>query len=826
MPAAEQPSRHPHLRLVVENRSGDRRTHPAPPTPPPLRARETFAPAVSQSVARALATVSAPQGVAGFNPNLVLRIPLAKGTPVDTFADRLREVNIVTVSIEPSRAIVAFREGTDLTEFQAAMAAYAAGPRTGINRSTGEPYKSTKWDVFEYMDPLGLRTWSREDRVGTRLSAVIGPDGRHPSDAVQVLDVEMWHRGTRDLAAASLQTLREIVSREDRPQNRVHDSFVGDQLCLARVSVDRATLNELLELDLVSELELPPTPVFHAEEIRTLTPKNFASVVAPPADGPALCMVDSGVNTGHPFLAKHVAHASAVLRNSTSAADQNGHGTMVAGLAVFGSIRACYGSGVFASTVRLYSARILNDQNRFEDESLIVRQTEEAILRYYNAPYNCRVFNLSIGSAEPAFRPDGERQTVWAERLDYLCRTLKILIVVSAGNYSSVFTTRSEEAERFKATYPAYLLDHEARLNDPATAAIPVTVGSIAEHDVHAVRQGLGANDIVSPLAAVDHPSPFTRVGLGLAGAIKPEFVEYGGNAVFTGTMSSRRVVHEPGTAVMSLSNKPLERLFSFNAGTSFAAPLVARRAALTWSALAALLETQPDPNLVRAVLGVSARVPSSMKAAVTDESSLFRFAGYGQIDEARAFNSFNNDVTMVAEGKQKLDTFSVYAVPIPDVMLQAAGVKTIRVALAYDPPVRRRRMDYLGVDMAFQMIRGKTLDEVIAAYRALDPSVETEPTIAGSAVIAFLPKSRPRKVAHKRAASTLQVGEFKFRQDASHYGNLYWLVVRSQRRWAPSPEFETQDYGIAVSLSANTDELYANVSLQLRQRTRIRTRG
>ena len=826
MPAAEQPSRHPHLRLVVENRSGNRRTHPAPPTPPPPRARETFAPAVSQSVARALATVSAPRGVASFNPNLVLRIPLAKGTPVDTLAERLREVNIVPVSIEPGRAIVAFREGTDLTEFQAAMATYAAGPKPGVNRSTGEPFKSTKWDVFEYMEPLGLRTWTREDRVGTRLSSIIGVDGRHLNDAVLVLDVEMWHRGTRNLASSSLQSLREIVLRADRPQNRVHDSFVGEQLCLARVSVDTATLDELLDLDLVSELELPPTPVFHAEETRAITPRDFADVAAPPADGPSLCIVDSGVSDGHPFLSKHVAHASAILKSTTSPADLNGHGTMVAGLAVFGSIRACYGSGVFASTVRLYSARVLNDQNRFEDESLIVRQTEDAILRYYNAPYNCRVFNLSIGSAEPAFRADGERQTVWAERLDYLCRTLKILIVVSAGNYSSVFTTRSDEAERFKATYPAYLLDHEARLNDPATAAIPLTVGSIAEHDVHATRQGLGANDIVGPLAGVDHPSPFTRVGLGLAGAIKPEFVEYGGNAIFTGTMNTRRVIQEPGTAVMSLSNKPLERLFSFNAGTSYAAPLVARRAALTWSALTAVLGGQPDPNLVRAVLGVSARVPSSMKAAVTDESSLFRFAGYGQIDEARAFSSFDDAVTMVAEGKQKLDTFSVYAVPIPDVMLQAAGMKTIRVALAYDPPVRRRRMDYLGVEMAFQMVRGKTLDEVIAAYRALDPSVETEPTISGSAIIDFLPKSRPKNVTHKRAASTLQVGEFTFRKNASRYGNTYWLVVRSQRRWAPSPEFETQDYGIAVSLAADTDELYTNVNLQLRQRTRIRTRG
>ena len=38
----------------------------------------------------------------------------------------------------------------------------------------------------------------------------------------------------------------------------------------------------------------------------------------------------------------------------------------------------------------------------------------------------------------------------------------------------------------------------------------------------------------------------------------------------------------------------------------------------------------------------------------------------------------------------------------------------------------------------------------------------------------------------------------------------------------APRSECETRDYGLAVPLSADTDEIYANVSLRLRQRTRL----
>lgn len=164
---------------------------------------------------------------------------------------------------------------------------------------------------------------------------------------------------------------------------------------------------------------------------------------------------------------------------------------------------------------------------------------------------------------------------------------------------SDIFGLASDAAERFVADYPKYLLADSARINDPATSAIAITVGSLAEYDVIAVRQGIGANDISRPLTHVNHPSPFTRFGHGISGAIKPEFVEYGGNAVFAGTGNSRRIIQEPGTAVMSLSHQPFRQLFCFDVGISLAAPRVARMAAMTWHRVARMLERQPSPNLI-----------------------------------------------------------------------------------------------------------------------------------------------------------------------------------------------------------------------------------
>ena len=50
--------------------------------------------------------------------------------------------------------------------------------------------------------------------------------------------------------------------------------------------------------------------------------------------------------------------------------------------------------------------------------------------------------------------------------------------------------------------------------------------------------------------------------------------------------------------------------------------------------------------------------------------------------------------------------------------------------------------------------------------------------------------------------------------------GETYWLLVRSQRKWA-QVEIENQQYAVAVTLEADNDELYNSISLRLQQRAR-----
>jgi len=75
--------------------------------------------------------------------------------------------------------------------------------------------------------------------------------------------------------------------------------------------------------------------------------------------------------------------------------DDNGHGTRVAGIALYGNVQDCIKIEFF-STVFLIWRTITNAQNRFDDHHLIVKQMDEAI-RYFHKNYGCRIFNISLG---------------------------------------------------------------------------------------------------------------------------------------------------------------------------------------------------------------------------------------------------------------------------------------------------------------------------------------------------------------------------------------------------------------------------------------------
>lgn len=827
---------YPHLQVSREDFAPERRHRAGFPGGRPDRGgRRQFAPRLSAAVDRLLeeqATETRP--TAGIQPHLVFRVPLASGTNPDAIEPLLRRAGLQVVSIGPDRVVVVFKADADVAAFRDEIRRYERGPRT--DPRTGERRASTVYDVLEWIEPESMHVWSRIDRIGRRIGEIIGLSGEQiDMTRSYILNVDLWHPGTRLEAERALGEVRQLVRSDPDAKSSLPDYYIGDSLLLGRVRMPGAMLDQLLSLTVVAQVELPPVADFDTARAAQATRRDFPTPPMPPEDGPRVCIIDSGIIANHPLLRANVGHEEAVFTATASPADAHGHGTMVAGLAVFGDVRACYEAGQFSSPITMFSARVLNEHNAFDDDELAINQIGEAIRIFKAPPYDCRVFNLSVGSREPAFIGEQRHQTAWAESLDILARELQVLIVVSAGNHREAYASNASDAERSMQSYPDLLFRPDAQLCDPATAALVLTVGGLVQHDtvgMSARPDTLGADDIIKPLASVDQPAPMTRTGPGVLKAIKPELAHYAGNLVFRGTGNSRNIGTNPGTSVMSLSNDPTQSLFAYDVGTSFAAPRVARLAALLYHELRQQLGEEPHQNLVRAILASSAAIPGPVLTALASVGgghAATKACGYGLPDDEFALNSTDRRVTLIYQGRMALGKYGhvhFIGVPIPEAFQIARGVRTISVSLAHDPPVRRRRYDYLGVEMDMVLIRGKTLDEVRQALgQGLVEDAESVP-IPSPYRIALEPPATSRTGDYCRGKSTLQHAVFtRTHRDSRDYGSEYWLVVQARRKWAPL-QIEFQDYAVAITLEADSAELYAQLRARLQQRARIRHRG
>ena len=124
--------------------------------------------------------------------------------------------------------------------------------------------------------------------------------------------------------------------------------------------------------------------------------QKIPEIQAPPTQAPSVVVLDSGIAEGHPLLKAAVGEAKSFLPDE-GPHDENGHGTHVAGLALYGDFEKHLRAGTFTPTLRLYSGRILDKRNE-NATGFVEKQIEEAV-RYFVKEHGCKVFNLSFGDA-------------------------------------------------------------------------------------------------------------------------------------------------------------------------------------------------------------------------------------------------------------------------------------------------------------------------------------------------------------------------------------------------------------------------------------------
>lgn len=633
-----------------------------------------------------------------------------------------------------------------------------------------------------------------------------------PDKEIFSLDVELWpledsHQEREELWEAFEDWLNQQGIL-------VIDSVKQPGLSLYRVKCDKEQAETILRYRDVRTVDLPPR---FGVDIKLLYTdiSDLDEVPSPPDDAPGVTILDSGLVTGHPLLAPAIGDSASFLPDKEPS-DENGHGTHVGGLALYGDIEPRIHDGKFVPELHLFSGRIL-DENNENETGFVANHITEAV-HYFLEEYGCKVFNLSFGDLNKPYLGGHVRDLAYT--LDILSRELGVLFVVSTGNVLG----KQLRGLDWKENYPGYLLEDSWTIVDPATALNVLTIGSVARYD-QTINSQRWANDPAEvPIASVNQPSPFTRRGPTIGGAIKPDLMGYGGNWAINTRSGANTLVPNSGLGELSTNWKFTigGKLFADDSGTSFAAPHV--------SYLATMLQKEvPDisPELTRSMLVAHARMPEEMEQLFGDDTNTRLVCGYGMVDKTGLFRSLENETTLTAEGSIPNKKHHFYEIPVPeDFLSKGRRLREISIALAYTPYVRSTRIDYRASRIRFKMVAAADLDEVTTIFnQATDKETYDAIKEIGTEVGAG-----NRNVSSTlRNRGTVQSATWCFRQFNSNAklvnNRLFVVVTRHDFPWGELHSATDEKYALVVTFR-DRENAKAKLYTQIRQKLQARARA
>jgi hypothetical protein len=451
-----------------------------------------------------------------------------------------------------------------------------------------------------------------------------------------------------------------------------------------------------------------------------------------PDDAPAACILDTGTYAEHPLLVDslppedcHAADPNWPVR------DQEGHGTEMAGLALFGDLDAAIlGSSTVRLGHRLESVKILPPPPGETPPHLYGAVTATAAsLVEIQRPGRRRVFSLAITADWQTPSPDASRQfgqpTSWSAAIDALSAGLEI----DTADTGLLFLNEADLADRRLFLVSAGNVDdldedHLARsdvepIEDPAQAWNALTVGAYT--DLVDASSGPGFADW-TPVAARGELSPHSRTAVAFERAWphKPDVVLEGGNVARSPDGTD---LDTPETMQILTTKAPLDdqRLLTVTNATSAATAEAAHLGA-------AILADSPNlwPETVRALIVHSAEWTTAMTQRFDGATSraqrvaLLRRYGMGVPDLGRATRSATDALTLIAQDlihpfdQGRTREMHLHDLPWPTDVLSSLGEVEVRlrVTLSYfvEPnPARRgwvRRYSYASHGLRFTVRR------------------------------------------------------------------------------------------------------------------------
>jgi len=540
---------------------------------------------------------------------------------------------------------------------------------------------------------------------------------------------------------------------------------------------------------------------------------------------PYICILDTGVNVEHPLLSRFV-ELNDQLTVTNDGIDSHGHGTGMAGLAMWGDLTDILGTNEIATiNHKLESVKVIDKSGDNKDKPLGTITSDAVSVAEIANPDRPRIFSMSLSADSGT---DRGRASSWSTTLDSLAVDYlgegenPRLITICAGNSSfNCFTP---------AQFPYPEFNQTQVILDPAQAWNVVTVGAYTK------KVQISQSSDYSPLASDGGISPHSTTSLTwdlINTPIKPEVVFEGGNIGKSDYDYNDDIFD---FHLLTTHNDFSQRHFQTTSSTSAATALAARFTAQVKA-------EYPDlwPETIRALTVHSADWTDSMYALISaqrsnagikkgDISNLTRMVGFGVPNLDRAVKSAKNSLSLVIQdelqpfyknGSVKTKDMHLHDLPWPREALQGIAEEDVEltVTLSYfiepNPSSRNilNKYSYASHQLRFDVKRPEESDHafqkrVNAAAEGDKP--EDSPSdsnwVLGS-------KNRHRGSIHKdiwrgSAAELADRGQI-----AIYPASGWWKTRTSHERWDSKAR-----YALVVSLSVpDVDiDIYSEVETKI----------
>jgi hypothetical protein len=580
-----------------------------------------------------------------------ISVPTRNGTYIEFFSSPGYDLKFESLEYRPS-GIRLLNVRDDIDEhgekFQRATLFVPKGKETILINKV-EKYRSEETDkgkpknktLIESVDDLRHAVLQSFWNDPTSLIPAVG----------EAAKCEIWLRVDQDpiLRNQTVTSFMELCSSLELSISDSRIDFPERTILIGSLTLD--ALNELIaSSDDIAEFRRAKETADFWTTLENASQAEWAEDLAnrlslDPTSEAVACVLDSGVNNGHPLLAPLLHDESCMTVDSDwGTSDTKGHGTNMCGAVAFGDSlgELLQSTGNVTIPFGMESVKLLPDEG-YNELRLYGERTKQATSRaeLMNTTPS-RVICMAVTSLDTR---DRGRPSSWSGAIDSIASGAeddqRRLIILSGGNTSPDLWSNYPEASQM------------SEVHDPGQSWNALTVGAVTFKD-HVSNEDL--SERYSPIAKTGQLSPFSSTSIlwETKWPNKPDIVLEGGNAAVDNVDSSFSTDLDD-LSVLTTGHQPIKSVFSSIKATSAATAIATELAARIWAEY-----PEAWPETIRGLMVHSAQWTDQLKAQFWDSArsekqniqTLLRICGFGVPDLRRAQESATNSLSLVIESE------------------------------------------------------------------------------------------------------------------------------------------------------------------------------